>query len=112
MTITNPKLQNYPFLQTMYRDSYYPDFLVDKCKQILIGLCEQIEAQRPTTDADVYKLTHAATLAINDVGEEFNEHGSDLETIARDCLATDFEFIVQSYGFELDLEEVVAPREW
>jgi hypothetical protein len=66
MPITNPQLQNHPFLQDMYRDAYFPDFLVDKCKQILVELCEAIEAKKPSDDAGLLKLTHAATNRFND----------------------------------------------
>jgi hypothetical protein len=65
MAITHSTLQNYAFLQEMYNDSYFPGFLVDKGKQILVGLCEKIERQNPASSEAVYKLTHAAT-------EEFN----------------------------------------
>ena len=36
-----------------------------------------------------------------------------IETVARDTIATDMEYIAQSYGFEdADIEELVAPRDW
>lgn len=113
MSIKNPKVQAYNFLETMYRDSYFPRFLVDKGKQILIRLCERIEVQNPASDEEMYQLTHAATEEFNKLAEEFYDHESEIETMARDAIAVDFEFIVKAYGFEnLDLEEVVAPREW
>jgi hypothetical protein len=110
--ITNPKLHDYRFLADMYRDSYFPDALVDKGKHILIQLCEQIEAQRPASDEELYTLTHAATEAFNTLAEEFTAHGSDIETVARDVIATDFDLIVKAYGFDVDIEEVIAPRDW
>ncbi len=112
MSMTNLKLQNYNFLASMYKDSYYPKFLVDKGRQILVRLCENIEEQKPTQDQEVYKLTHAATEEFNELAEEFYDNNSDIETVARDAIATDFEFILRSYGFDLDLEEVIAPRDW
>ena len=113
MPITSPKLVNYPFLKEMYNDDYFPDFLVDKGKAILVRLCEQIEAEKPTDAEDVYKLTHAATEEFNDLQEEFFENESEIETAARDCIGMDFEFIAKAYGFEdLDVEELIAPRDW
>ena len=38
MAITNEKLKNYPFLKGMYEDGYFPTFLVDKGKNILVRL--------------------------------------------------------------------------
>ncbi|EIG26584.1 DUF5713 family protein, partial [Neisseria sicca] len=41
------------------------------------------------------------------------ENDSEIETVARDTIATDMEYIAQSYGFEdADIEELVAPRDW
>ena len=48
MAINNEKMATYKFLSEMYADSYFPDFLVDKGKAILVYLCEQIETQNPT----------------------------------------------------------------
>ena len=113
MAITNAKLKDYPFLQAMYRDSYFPDHLVDKGRQILIQLCETIEAVQPQDEAQLYALTHAATDQFNALAEEFNENDSEIETAARDCIGTDFGFIATAYGFAgADLEELIATRDW
>ncbi|EKE77801.1 hypothetical protein B3C1_00035 [Gallaecimonas xiamenensis 3-C-1] len=97
----------------MYRDSYFPDFLVDKIRGVLIDLCEKIEAQLPETPEALFLLTHSATESINDLGEEFEENGSELETEAREVMAENFDFIVKAYGFpDVDIEDVIAPREW
>lgn len=112
MPIMNPQLQNHPFLQEMYRDAYFPGFLVDKGKQILVGLCEAIEAKKPSDDASLLKLTHAATDAFNALAEEFEENDSELETAAREAIAADFATIVKAYGFDIDTEEVIATRDW
>ena len=56
---------------------------------------------------------HAATERFNELAEEFEENDSEIETVARDTIATDMEYIAQSYGFEdADIEELVAPRDW
>ena len=112
MPITNAKLQDYPFLKDMYQSNYFPDFLVDKGKAILVQLCEQMESEKPTDDDSVYKLTHAATEAFNVLQDEFCDNGSEIETAARDCIGMDFDFIVKAYGFNLDTEDVIAPRDW
>lgn len=61
MPITNEQLANFEFLSGMYDDEYYPDFLVDKGKQILIRLCEKIEEVRPEGEEVILALTHTAT---------------------------------------------------
>ncbi|MFD1218499.1 DUF5713 family protein [Microbulbifer celer] len=113
MSITNESVKNYDFLTGMYQDDYFPDFLVDKVKAILVGLCEKIEAQAPVSSEELFKLTHAATESINELEEEFEENDSELETGAREVMAENFDFIVKAYGFDqVDIEDVIAPREW
>ena len=33
-------------------------------------------------------------------------------TAARECIASEFYNIATAYGFEADIEELIAPREW
>lgn len=97
----------------MYGDAYFPQFLVDKIKVILLELCEEIEREQPDDHESLLKLTHAATGRINELEGEFEENDSELETGAREAMAAEFDFIVRSYGFtDLDIEEVIAPRDW
>jgi hypothetical protein len=111
--ILNEKMQSYEFLTGMYRDGYFPDFLVDKIKGILVSLCESIEVQKPQNEASLLKLTHASTEQINQLHEEFEENDSELETGAREDMAENFEFIVRAYGFDsVDIEDVIATRDW
>ncbi len=49
---------------------------------------------------------------VNDLQLRFEEHGSEIETVARDCIGMDFDFIACAYGFTADIEELIAPREW
>lgn len=110
--IMNEELKKYSFLSDMYNDSYFPDFLVDKGKLILVELCIEIEKENPKSLPELYKLTHAATDRFNDLEEEFDENESELETVARETIAVDFEFIAKSFKFDADIEELIATREW
>ena len=113
MSLSNPTMNSYPFLQEMYADSYFPDELVKKGEDILRELCLQIEEQNPSSLQELYELTHAATDKFNELQEEFDEQGSEIETAARDCIATDFEAIAKAYGFDdADTEDLVATRDW
>lgn len=113
MPISNEAIKSHEFLTDMYSDDYYPDFLVDKIKAILMELCEQIEASKPGNEEQLLVLTHAATEKTNELEDEFDENESELETVAREAMGADFEFIVKAYGFEdVDIEDVIAPREW
>lgn len=109
----NEKINDHSFLSSMYCDDYFPDFLVKKVEKTLLLLCEEIEMKNPSNEEEILSLTHAATCKINDLEEEFEENDSELETMAREAMAEEFDFIVKSYGFaELDIEDVIAPREW
>jgi len=112
MAISNPKIQSYSFLKDMYSDGYFPDFLVDKIKSILLKLCDQIETTKPADLEGLYELTHSATEEINCLAEEFEENESEIETVARDTIGTDFAFIATAYGYDADVEELIAPRDW
>lgn len=110
--LTNSKIKDYTFLDCMYQDSYFPKFLVDKCKNILLNLCYEIETNKPTNLDELYKLTHSSTDKLNDLQDEFFENDSEIETGARECLAVNFEFVAEAYGFEADIEELIATRDW
>lgn len=111
--LTNEQAKNHPFLREMYEDGYYPNNLVDKGKEILITLCFQIEQKQPKNLEELYTLTHAATDQFNDLQEEFDENDSEIETVARECIGADFEFIANAYGFkDADIEELIATRDW
>ena len=110
--LKNTQIQEHTFLKEMYEDAYFPEFLVDKCKEVLLVLCQQIEEKEPANLEELYALSHAATDQLNDLQEEFFENDSEIETVARECLAMDFLFIAEAYGFEADVEALIATRDW
>jgi hypothetical protein len=113
MPVHNEVVKVHNFLSEMYKDSYFPDFLVDKIKSILVDMCEQIESTNPSSDDELFRLTHAATERINELEEEFEENDIELETGARENIAENFDFLVKAYGYsDVDIEDVIAPREW
>jgi hypothetical protein len=112
IAISNPAVAKHHFLADMYADRYFPTALVDKGKAILLRLCARIERERPADLAALYVLTHAATEEFNRLGEEFDAHGSELETAAREAIAADFAWIAKAYDFDADPEQLIAPRDW
>ena len=75
----------YKLLEDMYQDGYFPDVLVDKIK----ALIQEVIAFLETGERDLVKIQEkfdAMTLAVNDLQEEFEEHGSEIETVARDSI--------------------------
>ncbi|MFG2796267.1 DUF5713 family protein [Streptomyces pseudovenezuelae] len=109
MNIGNQQVATHPFLKALYRDGYYPDHAVDRGKEILLRLCERIEADRPADLAALYVLTQAATEEFNDLQDD----DFDIETVAREEIAEEFWFIARTYGFEdADVEELIGTRDW
>jgi hypothetical protein len=96
----------------MYKDAYFPHHCVDKVKEVLVRLCESIERDAPRDVGGLYRLSHAATEEINALDEYFGEHGSEIETGAREAIAADFAAIAAAYGFDAEIEELIATREW
>jgi hypothetical protein len=110
--LTNAQIKSHSFLDCMYKDPYFPGFLVDKCKNILLEFCQEIETTRPSGLEELYKLSHISTNKLNALQNEFITNNSEIETGARECLGADFEFIAKAYHFEADVEELIATREW
>lgn len=110
--LKNEKIKSYSMLKCMYDDGYFPKHLVDKSKAILIDLCYQIEATQPKSLDELYKLSQEATRKFNYLDDEFLENDSEIETGARECIAENFDYISKAYGYDADIEELIATRNW
>ncbi|BDS11418.1 DUF5713 family protein [Aureispira anguillae] len=110
--LKNETTRQYNFLSEMYADTYFPSFLVDKIKNILVELCFKIEKEQPQNLEALYLITHASTEKINDLEQEFYENDSEIETAARDCIGGDFEAVAIAYGYDADIEMLIATRDW
>lgn len=110
--ITNPEMREFSFVESMYADGWFPDHCVQKVEEVLVALCLRIEEETPESLEELYRLTHAATEEINELQDYFFEQGSEIETGAREAIAMDFERIAIAYGFDADVEELIAPRDW
>ncbi len=103
--------QNHKLLDEMYQDEYFPDFLVDKVRGELQKVIDLLEAGE--TDAGVIqeKLDEMVR-AINDLQDEFDENGSEIETVARDSIGGHVGYILKWFGIPIDAEEAIREREW
>ena len=102
---------HYKLLDEMYRDEYYPDFLVDKVKDELQKVIGLLESGETDTEA-VQEVLDAAVCGINDLQEEFDENGSEIETVARECIAADVAYILEWFDIPIDTEEAIRERDW
>ena len=88
---------NYKLLDEMYQDDYYPAFLVDKVKDELQKVIDLLESGETNTDA-VQETLDEAVCGINDLQEEFDENDSEIETVARECIAATVAYILEWFG--------------
>ena len=102
---------NYKLLDEMYRDEYYPDFLVDKVKDELQKVIDLLEGGETDTEV-VQETLDEAVGGINDLQEEFDEHDSEIETVARECIVADVAYILEWFDIPIDTEEAIRERDW
>ncbi len=102
---------NYKLLDEMYQDAYYPDFLVDKVKDELQKVIDLLESGETDIEAVQTKLDEAVC-AINDLQEEFDENDSEIETVARECIAAAVAYILEWFDIFIDTEEAIRERDW
>ena len=91
---------NYKLLEEMYQDNYYPTFLVDKVKDELQKVIALLESGETDTEV-VQETLDEAVCGINDLQEEFDEHDSEIETVARECIAATVAYILSGLAFLL-----------
>ncbi|MEZ4452548.1 MAG: DUF5713 family protein [Nannocystaceae bacterium] len=108
MPIADPTLRAHTFLAEMIADSYFPRALIADGQRILVELCEAIERERPADGEGIYALTRAATERFNELCDVYEE----IETAAREAIAGDFDRILRTYGYAIDLEEAISDRDW
>jgi hypothetical protein len=111
MLIQNEKVREHTFLRAMLADTYFPKHLVGKGQDLLRQLAERIERAAPEGEA-VYELTQATAEAFNELQDEFFEAGSEIETAAREAIGGDVAFILEAYGYDVDIEEAIENRDW
>lgn len=103
--------ESYKLLEEMYNDEYFPDFLVDKVKALIQNVIDYLETGERDLDK-IQKKFDEMTLAINDLEEEFEDNGSELETVARDSIGTTVEYILKWFDIDIDVEDAIGEREW
>lgn len=111
----SPELKIDPasLLPGMTADGYFPDFLVDRVRAVLVEMCHEIAAKMPADLPALYAITCRATDRINDLQDDFYAHESEIETAAREDIADSFFRVAAAYGFpEAEVEELIATRDW
>ncbi|YCU93449.1 DUF5713 family protein [Fusobacterium sp. THCT13E1] len=95
----------------MYRDDYYPDFLVDKIADEIKKVIAFLENGTHTYE-EIQEKFDIMTIAINDLEEEFEDNESEIETVARESIGAAVDYILEWFGIAIDVEEAIGEREW
>ena len=99
------------YVTEMYRDGYFPKFLVDKVKSALEDVVQYLESGERNTDKVQARLDKAMD-AINDLQDEFDENDSEIETVARESIGRTVEDILRHYQINIDCETAISNRDW
>lgn len=103
--------ENYVLLKDMVDDEYYPMFLVDKIKELMVPVIRLLENGETNKDIIQSKLDEM-TLAINELQEEFYDNDSEIETVARDSIAVTIGYIMEYFHIDIDMETALRERDW
>lgn len=103
--------KSYKLLDEMYRDEYYPDFLVDKVKDELQKVIDLLQTGETDTEI-IQKRLDEAVCAINGLQDEFDENDSEIETAARESIGETVSYILKWFNIPIDAEEALRERDW
>lgn len=103
--------KDYKLLDDMYKDEYFPDFLVDKVKAEIEKVINILEEGETDTEIIQEKLDEIIC-AINELQYEFDENNSEIETVARDCIGETVGYILEWFNIPIDIEEAIRERDW
>jgi hypothetical protein len=110
--VNNKKLpEDFEYLQDMYQDDYFPDFLVDKIRDSIKGFVAFAEVGNHSID-ELQMALDEMTIKINELEEEFDENDSELETGARESIGQTIEDILTYFDIDIDVEDAIREREW
>jgi hypothetical protein len=98
-------------LKDMYKDTYFPNFLVEKIEKKLIELIVLLEEGEKSLDEIQIKCDEV-TDYINGLESEFYENNSEVETVARESIADSFYMILNFFNINIDIETAIRNRDW
>jgi len=102
---------SYILVKDMASDSYYPKFLVERVRELIAPVIQLLEHGETNLNTIQDKLDEM-TCSINELQDEFEESGSEIETVARDSIAETIEYILEWFDIDIDVETALQEREW
>lgn len=110
--LRNATIREHVFLGAMRADSRYPERVANRCEDLLIHLCFDIEAEQVTEAAGLYPLAHHTITEMNKQLIDYEREGIVLDSTAREALAAEFVFIAEAYRIATDERVLMEPRQW
>lgn len=102
------KFYNNQYVPEMYRDSFYPDFLVDKVRSALKKVVEYLNTCDYYDDEEIQEAFDTAIAEINDLQREFDRNDSELETMARDSIHATVGRIIEHFELEMNADDALG----
>lgn len=102
---------DFAYLPDMYADDYFPTPQVDKVKHAIQQVASLLETGE-RSPKKVQKHLDKMTRQLNALQNDFADHGSELETGARESIAETVERLLAHFGVAIDVEEALREREW
>jgi len=99
-------------LLPMFDDEYYPDILVAEVKQHIHQFSKKV-SRADLSKSEIYRFAHQTMIEINEMKPQFEDLDSSLDDTATDYIAEAMMMVVQDSGYlEIEMEELIANREW
>jgi hypothetical protein len=95
----------------MYNDKFYPPFLVDKIKCLLMDGVQLLESGERNKKI-IQKKFDEIMRGINNLQDEFYEHESEIEAAARKSIFKTVKDITSHFHLTVDAETLMREREW
>lgn len=102
---------DFEYLKDMYGDDYFPNFLVDKIRDLIKNTVSFIEEGNHSNE-EIQSSFDKMTLGINELEDEFLDNDSELETGARESIGDTVDQILKYFNIDIDIEEAIRQREW
>lgn len=103
--------EDFGYLKEMYGDEYFPDFLVDRVRDSIRKVVGFLE-EGGRSGEEIQESLDRMVEEINELQDAFYEHDSEIETVARDSIATTVEAILAYFDVDIDVEEALRGRDW
>ncbi|HET6256470.1 MAG TPA: DUF5713 family protein [Puia sp.] len=102
---------DFEYVPDMYSDGYFPNFLVDKVRDIIKGAVAFIEEGNHSKE-EIQGAFDRMTIAINELQEEFEQNDSEIETGVRESIGAIVDSIIEFFNIDIDIEEAIRERDW